>query len=305
MFWKRKPKPTLYQRFKKSILSGSVLTVAGVFILFGDGATYIKTAIAPDFSEMQQGSELVVAPYEGQLITQWTLHKVPCVPYTTSVYLDDIKLTHDHSDSICEEHGTKFSEGTEQLIGSGYNIPIQSWTPGQHHLRVVWEFSGWRTLWQPEKVIFDVWFDIPEEYFSEDAKLIKKKQSTDLFVTKVKAGKSIKVLDVQALIEAAKKKQVSKITKSSLWSDYHYPPVVEELAKQNGVSPQELITHLAENWLDDDNPWELLQNVEGLYDEIIGKYDDRLIDTALRIIMESIIAHINEEIELGLNGVEV
>ena len=62
------------------------------------------------------------------------------------------------------------------------------------------------------------------------------------------------------LLDAAEKAQVKKL---SLWEDYQVPPVIEELAKQVGMTPDELIFVLR----DADAAW------GGLY-ELTERYGD-------------------------------
>lgn len=122
------------------------------------------------------------------------------------------------------------------------------------------------------------------------------------FIDKIQIGKTtIKITDPEALLEAAKKKQVTRVVKSSLWDIYEFPPVLQELARQNDVSVEELVSHLAESWREDlFNPFKALQELPDALsqlEKVIGpEQSDKVLEELIRIIIDDL----NLEIKKGL-----
>ena len=163
MFWRKKKKPTIWEkimRFKAVYAS----------ILFVAGSLYVgyNNFIKPDFSKFKT-SELTVIAYYGQLLTEWETNSVPCVPYTFTSYMDGVQLSHDHVEhGICKAYGESYGNSIQRWAGRGEVIPPLLMSKGEHTYRGKWVFQGWRTLFIPITINFQVDFEINEDGLTDE-----------------------------------------------------------------------------------------------------------------------------------------
>ena len=108
-------------------------------------------------------------------------------------------------------------------------------------------------------------------------------------------GVDLTIKNPAALLRAAKKSKGS-LKRTGLYDDYHYVPVVEELASQVDMGYREFIQYMVVNWDSPDrNPFRSLWELEMVYERIPEEYKGASIT--------AIVNQIVDEVERSLGGV--
>ena len=286
MFWKRAKKVPWWNRYLswiRSFLISSTTAIAALASLFA----YVQL----DTTEFRNTTEMVAAT-DGQFVyVQWDVATKIDENATLLYYLEGEQIGHYHYDGVLPHSFIHSLKIPVDISGDTLDFYAE------------WRFRGVTTGFFSEGLKFVT--RIENATASSNISLIpvkaEKECSNCAFINKLKVGKKIVVTDPLALLEAAKKKQVTRVVKSSLWDIYQYPPVLEELARQNEVSVEELVAYLAEAWREDIfNPFKAIQELPSAIRQLEKILGPEQADRVVEELMDMIIEDLGLEIKRGL-----